>query len=98
MSAEPQPGPQTLDEVLHEYHQGRDEFMRGSNEKVKRLFSTSDDVTLANPFGPVAKGWDRVVEAMDRAVKNYATAKLRGSRTSRQSSRLRCPTSLRLSD
>ena len=63
--------PETLQEFLHNYHRGMDEFMRGSCEGVKPLFSKSDDVTLGNPFGPVAKGWDRVVEAMERAAENY---------------------------
>jgi ketosteroid isomerase-like protein len=48
-----------------------DEFMRGSCEAVKPLFSKRDDVTLGNPFGPVAKGWDQIVDAMERAAKNY---------------------------
>jgi ketosteroid isomerase-like protein len=60
-----------IEEFLHEYHRGMDEFMRGSCEGVKALFSRADDVTLATPFGPVAKGWDRVVDAMERAARNY---------------------------
>jgi ketosteroid isomerase-like protein len=60
-----------LEKFLHEYHRGMDEFMRGSCEGVKPLFSRADDVTLGNPFGPVAKGWDRVVDAMERAARNY---------------------------
>jgi ketosteroid isomerase-like protein len=63
--------PQALEEFLHEYHQGMDEFMRGSCEGVKPLFSKADEVTLGNPFGPVAKGWDQVVDAMERAARNY---------------------------
>jgi ketosteroid isomerase-like protein len=63
--------PEVLQEFLHNYHRGMDEFMRGSCEGVKPLFSKSDDVTLGNPFGPVAKGWDRVAEAMERAAENY---------------------------
>jgi len=60
-----------LEEFLGQYHRGMDQFMRGSCEAVKPLFSKGDEVTLANPFGPVAKGWDRVVEAMERAAQNY---------------------------
>jgi ketosteroid isomerase-like protein len=60
-----------LEQFLDQYHRGMDEFMRGSCEGVKPLFSRSDDVTLGNPFGPVAKGWDRVVDAMERAAQNY---------------------------
>ena len=60
-----------LEQFIDEYHRGMDEFMRGSCEGVKPLFSKADDVTLANPFGPVVKGWDRVVDAMERAAQNY---------------------------
>ena len=60
-----------LEEFLANYHQGMDEFMRGSCEGVKPLFSNAEDVTLWNPFGPVAKGWDQVVDAMERAAQNY---------------------------
>jgi ketosteroid isomerase-like protein len=35
------------------------------------LFSRRDDVTLSNPFGPTARGWDAVVTAMERAAANY---------------------------
>jgi len=70
--------PNALEEFLHNYHQGMDEFMRGSREGVKPLFSKSDDVTLGNPFGPVAKGWDRVVDAMERAAQNYRDGEATG--------------------
>lgn len=68
---EPMTSPQLLEEFLYKYHQGMDEFMRGSCEGVKPLFSRANDVTLCNPFGPVAQGWDRVVDAMERAAQNY---------------------------
>jgi ketosteroid isomerase-like protein len=38
---------------------------------VRPLFSKTDDVTLGNPFGPVAKGWEHVLDAMERAAQNY---------------------------
>jgi ketosteroid isomerase-like protein len=62
---------QALEAFLQEYHHGMDEFMRGSCERVKPLFSRADEVTLGNPFGPVAKGWERVAAAMERAAQNY---------------------------
>ncbi len=60
-----------FEEFLGAYHRGMNEFMRGSCEGVKPLFSRSEDVTLGNPFGPVAKGWDQVLDAMERAARNY---------------------------
>lgn len=67
-----------LEDFLSKYHQGMDEFMRGSCESVKPLFSQADDVTLGNPFGPVAKGWLRVVDAMERAAQHYRDGRALG--------------------
>lgn len=71
MSIEPTANPQALEQFIQEYHQGMDEFMRGSCEGVKPLFSRAGDVTLGNPFGPFVSGWDQVVDAMRRAAQNY---------------------------
>jgi ketosteroid isomerase-like protein len=69
---------EALEKFLSEYHQGMDKFMRGSCEAVKPLFSKADDVTLGNPFGPVAKGWHRVEDAMERAAQNYRDGEAAG--------------------
>src|SRR5687767_11706299 len=60
-----------LKDFLRAYHEGMDEFMRGSCEGVKPLFSQAGDVSLGNPFGPVCKGWHQVLDAMERAAQNY---------------------------
>lgn len=67
-----------LEDFLSKYHQGMDEFMRGSCDGVTPLFSQADDVTLGNPFGPVAKGWPRVVDAMERAAQHYRDGRALG--------------------
>lgn len=60
-----------LGDFVHEYHRALDEFFRGDADPAKRLYSHHEDVTLANPFGPVAVGWQRVKETMERAASNY---------------------------
>jgi ketosteroid isomerase-like protein len=35
---------------------------------MKVMFSHQEDVTLANPFGPPARGWEQVAETSDRAA------------------------------
>ena len=45
-----------LDQVIEQYHLALDEIMKGSAEGYKRVYSRRDDVTLANPFGPPARG------------------------------------------
>src|SRR5215210_897412 len=67
-----------FDEVLEQYHQALDEFMKGNPESAKKLFSHRDDVTLANPFGPVAHGWAQVAEAMERAASHYRDGEATG--------------------
>jgi ketosteroid isomerase-like protein len=38
---------------------------------VKELTSHRDDVTLANPLGPPAHGWDEVAAATERTASNF---------------------------
>ena len=60
-----------FDEVLEQYHQALDDIMKGSAEGYKRVYSRRDDVTLANPFGPPARGWDEVAPTLERAASHY---------------------------
>lgn len=60
-----------LANVVDRSHQALDAFMKGDAAPVLQLFSQHDDVTLANPFGPPASGWDAVVEAAERAATHY---------------------------
>src|SRR5215212_11511518 len=57
-----------FDEVLEQYHLALDEIMKGSPDGYKRVYSHREDVTLANPFGPPARGWDEVREAQERGA------------------------------
>ena len=60
--------PSDLDEFKRQYRRSLEAFIQGDPEPQKALWSRGDDVTLANPLGPPAKGIDRVFEAMDRAA------------------------------
>ena len=67
-----------------------DAIVRGDPEPKKKLYSRRDDATLANPFGPPARGWQKVAETLERAasqlregkalaferISEYATAEL----------------------
>src|SRR5215472_8549245 len=52
-----------FDEVVEQYHQAVDEIVKGSADDFRR-----DDVTLANPFGPPARGWEQVEQTLERAA------------------------------
>jgi ketosteroid isomerase-like protein len=57
----------SLEELLARYHRAVDAFSRGDPEPVKGLYSETDDVTLANPFGPARRGREAVMGALDYA-------------------------------
>jgi ketosteroid isomerase-like protein len=67
-----------FDEVLELYHLALDEIMKGSPEGYKKLYSRRDDVTLANPFGPPACGWDEVAPTLERAASHYRDGEATG--------------------
>ena len=56
---------------LEDYHRAGVAITNGDPEVYKRLYSRRDDVTLANPFGPPARGWAQVSATLDRAAANY---------------------------
>ena len=67
-----------FDEVLEQYHLALDEIMKGSAQGYKRVYSRRDDVTLANPFGPPARGWDEVAPTLERAASHYTDGEATG--------------------
>jgi ketosteroid isomerase-like protein len=56
---------------LEEYHRAGVQITNGNPEVYKTLYSRRDDVTLANPFGPPARGWSEVSATLDRAASHY---------------------------
>jgi ketosteroid isomerase-like protein len=60
-----------VDELIERYQQALDEFMKGNPKPVQELFSHRDDVTLANPFGPPARGWEQVAKTQERGASYY---------------------------
>ena len=57
-----------VDQLIEQYHLRVDEFLKGNPEPVLELWSRGDDVTLTNPYGGVAHGWEQVVEASEQAA------------------------------
>ncbi len=56
-----------VDELIEQYRRGQGEFLKGTPEPVKELFSRADDATLANPYGPPVRGWDNIARAIEQA-------------------------------
>ena len=63
---------------LEEYHRAGHEITNGNPDVYKTLYSRRDDVTLANPFGPPARGWSEVSATLDRAAENYRDGEVVG--------------------
>ena len=49
-----------LDAVIERYHAAIGDFIQGRAEGFETLYSRGDDATLANPFGPPARGWSQI--------------------------------------
>jgi ketosteroid isomerase-like protein len=67
-----------VDELIERYQLGLGDFMKGDPEPVKELFSHREDVTLANPLGPPAHGWDEVGATIEHAASQFRDGRLVG--------------------
>lgn len=65
--------------VLEKYKLATAEFVRGNPEPYKALFSHRQDVTLANPFFPIARGWDEVSVTLERTASRLRDGEFLGS-------------------
>ena len=64
------PSVEDLDQVIERFQRALNEFLKGNPEPNKEMFSHQQDVSLANPFGPPARGWEQVTATMERAASN----------------------------
>src|SRR6201997_2972505 len=60
-----------FERTVEESHKALDEIARGDPSRFFGLFSDREDATLANPFGPPARGRREIEEAGRRAASNY---------------------------
>lgn len=67
-----------LTKFIEQDHLALDAFVKGDPEPLKSLYSRRDDVIIANPFGPPAKGWKQAAETMERAATNYREGEATG--------------------
>ena len=57
-----------VDELIEQYQLALDEFLKGNPEPVQKLFSLREDATLANPYNPPVRGWERIAEVTEHAA------------------------------
>ena len=67
-----------LDEAIERCQLALREFVKGNPEPMQTMFSHREDVTLANPISPPARGWERVAETMGRAASNLRDGEITG--------------------
>lgn len=67
-TTQPPGTPGAFDEAVDKSRQALITFIQGDSSGMKSLYSTTEDVVLANPLGPPWRGRDAVCEGLDRAV------------------------------
>lgn len=72
-----------LAQVMEQDHRALDAFVKRDPEPKKKLFSRRDDVTLANPLGPPARGWNQVEKTLERAASELREGEPSASSASR---------------
>ena len=64
-------GSEDFDRAIEESHRALDQVAKGDPSGFFDLYSRGEDATLANPFGPPARGRSQIEEAGRRAASNY---------------------------
>ena len=67
-----------LNHAIEQYHLVAAEFIKGNAEPYKEVFSHTEDISLANPFGPPVRGWDEAAQTMERAASRYKDGEVVG--------------------
>jgi ketosteroid isomerase-like protein len=67
-----------VDRLIEHYQLAFHEFVKGNPEPAKQLFSYREDVTLANPLGPPARGWEQVTKTIEHAASNIRDGEISG--------------------
>lgn len=67
-----------LAQFIEREHRALDAFVKGDPEPLKELYSRRDDIVIANPFGPPAKGWQKAAATMEQAATNYRDGEATG--------------------
>ena len=65
-----------LDQVIERYQRALGEFVKGNPEPNKMMLSHREDVTLLNPIGALAHGWEEVSATMERAASQLSDGEI----------------------
>jgi ketosteroid isomerase-like protein len=67
-----------LDQIIEQCQLALGKFVKGNPEPMQRMFSHREDVSLANPLGPAAHGWEQVAATMERAASHLRDGEITG--------------------
>ena len=67
-----------LDAAVELHHRAGDQIMKGHHEGYAELYSRQDDVTLGDPFGPFARGYEDVLRTLQGAASHYRDGEATG--------------------
>jgi ketosteroid isomerase-like protein len=70
--------PADLETAIEQSHRAVSEILKGKPESFEELFSPRKDVTLGNPFGPFARGREKVDETLAGAASRYREGEILG--------------------
>jgi ketosteroid isomerase-like protein len=65
-----------VDELIAQFDLAQGEFVKSNPEPIKKCYSHRQEVTLANPIGPTARGWERVAATLERAASQLQDGEL----------------------
>jgi ketosteroid isomerase-like protein len=65
-------GYESFNDAISASHAATDRIMRGDARGFKDLYSRRGDITLGNPFGGFGRGWEGVVEQLERAASYFS--------------------------
>ena len=69
---------ESVDKLIEQFNLAQGELVKGNAEPANELFSHTEDVTLANPYGPPVRGWDEVVAVGERAASQFRDGEIVG--------------------
>jgi ketosteroid isomerase-like protein len=72
---------ESVDRLVERFNLAQGELVKGNAEPANKLFSYREDVTLANPYGPPAHGWDEVAATGERAASQFRDGEIVGYET-----------------
>jgi len=70
-----------FDALIDPYHEALQALINGDPDGCKTMYSNGEDVTLANPFGGVARGRTEVEAMLEGAAANYRDGEIVGYET-----------------